>query len=234
MSKISILCSSPQTGGGCGGSLHPHQATPRRRGHILTQTPEGGDGSPGGSPGYLCSPGTCHAEVPPGHKAAVLPHHGEHHQPSAVLHHPQHDPQSKMMMKLQHLCLYVPQLLKIPSDSSEICVLFSGFPGALPSPRSDHPVPGAQQGAPLDTSERRTSDSCSTSRSSLLIAATRLLPHSHRDVPPLPPFGRGVRGSQKSQVCHETPVWDVCVRGCVILVSLSLQYFFLYIHLGFN
>lgn len=106
---MSIFGSSSQAGGGCGGSLHPHQAAPCGRGHILTQTPEGGDGAPGGSPGHLCSPGTCYAEIPPGHEAAVLPHHGEHHQPSAVLHHPQHGPQSKrmMMMKLQHLFLYV-------------------------------------------------------------------------------------------------------------------------------
>lgn len=225
MSGVSIFGSSSQTGGGCGGSLHPHQAAPRWRGHILTQTPAGSDGPTGGSPGHLCSPGACHAEIPPGHEAAVVPHHGEHHRPSAVLHHPQHDPQSKMMMRFQHLHLYVSLLHKIQPDSSQICVLLLGFSWALPGPRPNHPVPGAQQGASLDTSEWRTSDSCSPSRPGLLIAASWLLPHSHRDIPPLPAFGRGVCRSQKSQVRYETPVWDVCVRGCVILISLYLQYF---------
>lgn len=111
--KPSISPAPPQAGGGRRGSLHPHQASPRWRGHLVAQTPAGGDGPEGGGPGHLCSHGAGDAEVPARHKAAVLPHHGEHYQPPAVLHHTQHDPQgiqrpveacSTHLMSLLSLC----------------------------------------------------------------------------------------------------------------------------------
>lgn len=91
-----LSCFFSQAGGGSRRSLHPHQASPGRRGNrVIPQTSAGGDGPQGGGTSHLCPHGARHAEVSPRHKAAVLPQHGEHHQPPAVLHLTQYDPQGK-------------------------------------------------------------------------------------------------------------------------------------------
>lgn len=94
-----------------------------------------------------------------------------------------------------------------------LSVRISGFPWVLPRPGSHPPVPGHQQGAPVDTNEWGASDSCSASRPGLLPETPWLLPGRHGDTPPLPAPGRGVHRPQKPQVCHEAPVRDVCVGG---------------------
>lgn len=81
---------------GGGGGLHAHQASPRRRGRLVSETPQGGDGPSGGSSGHLRPHGPGHAEVPADHSAAGLPQHGEHPHSPAVLHHAQHDAQSEL------------------------------------------------------------------------------------------------------------------------------------------
>lgn len=64
----------------------------------------------------------------------------------------------------------------------------------------------------MDTSERGAGDCCSASRPGLLPETPRLLSGRHSHAPPLPAPGRGIHRPQKSQVCHEAPVRDVCVE----------------------
>lgn len=68
-----------------------------------------------------------------------------------------------------------------------------GLPGAVPQPGSHRPVPGQQQGASVDTSERAARDGLSSPGSGLFPETPGLLPCRHGDTPPLPAPGRGVR-----------------------------------------
>lgn len=63
----------------------------------------------------------------------------------------------------------------------------------------------------MDPSERGACDLRPASGSGLLSETPRLLSGRHGDPPPFPEPRGGVHRPQKTQVCHEDAVRDICV-----------------------